>query len=326
MTDETKKKKKKKKKSRKKRRKQFLLGLIFLLGLLVLLYPQFSRWYYRVEANEQVASFEQGVAELSPEEIEERLALARAYNDSLNNVVSEDPYAENRLAQGRAEYARMLEVHEKIGVVEIPKINEKLPIYAGTAEEVLQKGVGHLEGTSLPIGGNSTHAVLTAHSGLPTAKLFTDLEKMEIGDKFYVHNVGGILAYQVDQIKVIEPTDFSDLLIVPGHDYVTLLTCTPLMVNTHRLLVRGHQVEYIPAVDEALIAENAASFMYKYLFFISLALILLLLIVIYYLRKKRKKMEWELKEMKKQEQELTQAKAGKEVPIVEEKSNEEKEE
>ena len=141
----------------------------------------------------------------------------------------------------------MLEVREMIGHIEIPKIGQDLPVYAGTSEEVLQKGVGHLEGTSLPVGGNSTHSVLTAHSGLPEATLFTELRKLEIGDKFYIHNIKEILAYQVDQIKVVEPTDFNDLLIDPGHDYVTLLTCTPLMINTHRLLVRGHRVEYVQA-------------------------------------------------------------------------------
>ncbi|MTV94250.1 class C sortase, partial [Streptococcus pneumoniae] len=101
-------------------------------------------------------------------------------------------------------------------------IDVDLPVYAGTAEEVLQQGAGHLEGTSLPIGGNSTHAVITAHTGLPTAKMFTDLTKLKVGDKFYVHNIKEVMAYQVDQVKVIEPTNFDDLLIVPGHDYVTL--------------------------------------------------------------------------------------------------------
>lgn len=177
---------------------------------------------------------ERGLSELEQEEIDRRLALAHAFNEALNGGANEvtDPYSEEEKQEGVAEYARMLEIHEKMGVVEVPKINEKLPIYAGTAEEILQKGVGHLEGTSLPVDGNSTHSVLIAHSGLSTAKLFTDLEKLEIGDKFYIHHIGGTLAYQVNQIKVIKPTDFSDLLIEPGHDYVTLLTCTPTGINT----------------------------------------------------------------------------------------------
>ena len=278
--------------------------MILLLGVAVLAYPQISRLYYRIEANEQVLDFQKAVDEIDQAEIDKRMDLARAFNISLSgtNKDLKDPYSDTKLEEGKAAYAKMLEVHEKIGVVEVPKINEKLPIYAGTAEEVLQKGVGHLEGTSLPVGGNSTHAVLTAHSGLPTAKLFTDLEKLEIGDKFYVHNIGGTLAYQVDQIKVIEPTNFNDLLIVPGHDYVTLLTCTPTGINTHRLIVRGHQVPYVKAVDEKIIAENKASFTYRYLFYISLVIIAILLMILRSLRKKKKKAEKDYKALKAKEE------------------------
>ena len=144
----------------------------------------------------------------------------------------------------------MLELRTKIGTIEIPSIDVDLPIYAGTNEEILQKGCGHLEGTSLPIGGESSHTVITAHSGLPTARLFTDLEKVEMGDKFYINYIGGVLAYQVDHIDVIDPSDFSQLLVVPGKDYATLLTCTPIMINTHRLIVRGHRVPYVPEEDD----------------------------------------------------------------------------
>ena len=229
------------------------------------------------------------------------MELARLYNDSLINVVSEDPYSENKRAEARARYAYMLEIHEKIGHIQIPKIDIDIPIYAGTSEEVLQIGAGHLEGTSLPIGGNSTHSVITAHSGLPEARLFTDLEKLEIGDKFYVHNISEVLAYQVDSIDVIEPSDFSKLLIVPGHDYVTLLTCTPIMINTHRLLVRGHRVEYVKAVEERIIAENKTSHMYKYLFYLSLVLIIILIVIVIHLRKKRKKAEIKYRELQSKE-------------------------
>lgn len=222
----------------------------------------------------------------------------------MNNVVSEDPYSEEKKKQGRAEYARMLEVHEMIGHVEIPKINQDLPIYAGTAEEVLQKGVGHLEGTSLPIGGNSTHAVLTAHSGLPEATLFTHLNQLEIGDKFYIHNISETIAYQVDQIKVIDPTNFNDLLIDPGHDYVTLLTCTPIMINTHRLIVRGHRVPYVPAVDEELIRTTKANWIFRILFFIALLLIILLIIYLIKLRRDNKKYFKKIEDIKKRQDEI----------------------
>ena len=159
----------------KKIKHNFVFILIFLLGFGVMMYPVISRLYYRVDSANQVKEFDKAVKGLSKEELAKRLALAKGYNDSLNNVVTKDPYDKKNQEEGRKAYARMLEVKEKIGHVEIPKINQDLPIYAGTSEDVLQIGVGHLEGTSLPIGGNNTHAVLTAHSGLPTAKLFTDL-------------------------------------------------------------------------------------------------------------------------------------------------------
>lgn len=284
-------------KKRNRKLKTWILRFIFLLGFLIMLYPLVSRFYYRIEANEQVTDFEEGKRNLSEEEILKRMELALAYNESLNNVVSEDPYAKKRLDSGRAEYARMLEIHERIGHVEIPKINEDLPIYAGTSEEVLQKGVGHLEGTSLPIGGNSTHTVLTAHSGLPEARLFTDLSKLEIGDKFYVHNIQTTLCYQVDQIKVVTPDVIDDLLIVEGHDYTTLLTCTPIMINTHRLLVRGHRVDYVKEVEEEIIVENKKNYVYKNLFYASLVLIFIMLILILKLRKRKKKVERQLREL-----------------------------
>ena len=284
-------------KTQPRRLRKWLPRLLFLIGFFVLSYPIFSQWYYRVESSNQIVDFDSAKDALNLEEIEERMRLARAYNDSLVNVVESDPYIKKEHDSGRKEYARMLEVHEKIGYVEIPVIDCRVPIYAGTAEEVLQKGAGHLEGTSLPIGGNSTHSVITAHTGLPTAKLFTDLNKVKIGDKFYVHNIAEVLAYQVDQILVVPPEDFSELLIVPGHDYCTLLTCTPYMINTHRLLVRGHRIDYVPAVEEGYIVENQASMRYKYLFYGALGVIVLLLLLIRKLRKKRRLAEKRMKEL-----------------------------
>ena len=210
-----------------------------------------SNWYYRIDANNQVADYKEARELLSQEEIDRRIRLAKIYNDSLGNVVLKDPYSEEEKEKAFENYAQMLELRTKIGVVTIPSIDVELPIYAGTNEEILQKGVGHLEGTSLPIGGESTHTVLTAHSGLPSARLFTDLQKVKMGEKFYIDNIAGTLAYQVDHIDIIDPSDFSQLLVVPEKDYATLLTCTPIMINTHRLIVRGHRVPYVPEVDEA---------------------------------------------------------------------------
>ena len=281
-------KKKTKGKKVNKKKSRWLFRLIFLLGFMVMVYPLISRFYYRIESNEQVETFSTGAKKLDTKEIDRRINLAKAFNESLSGKIASDPYSRKQQEEGRKEYARMLEVEEMIGTVDIPKINQKLPIYAGTSEDILQKGVGHLEGTSLPIGGNSSHTVLTAHSGLPEATLFTHLNQLEIGDKFYIENIEGIIAYQVDQIKVIEPSNFEDLMISPGHDYATLLTCTPIMINTHRLIVRGHRVPYVPAVDEELIRESRNNWIFRTLFFAALGLIILLIILILKLRRDNK--------------------------------------
>ena len=236
--------------SKKKKKSNFLFIFIFILGLGILSYPMISNWYYRIESNNQVADYKEARDLLSDEEIQRRLRLAKIYNDNLGNVTPKDPYSEEEKHKAIENYAQMLELRTKIGVISIPSIDVELPIYAGTNEEILQKGAGHLEGTSLPIGGESTHTVITAHSGLPSARLFTDLQKVKMGEKFYIDNIAGTLAYEVDHIDVIDPSDFSQLLVVPEKDYATLLTCTPIMINTHRLIVRGHRVPYVPEVDD----------------------------------------------------------------------------
>ncbi|NLJ94184.1 MAG: class C sortase [Clostridiaceae bacterium] len=278
------------KKTKNKRAQRILIFFVFLIGLAIFSYPLFSRWYYQIDANQEVLDFRTEQSKLDEVEIEERLALAQAYNDSLVNYVAADPYEKERLDQGLAEYARMLELHEKIGIVEIPSISVNLPVYAGTSEIVLQKGVGHLEGTSLPIGGKSSHTVLTAHSGLPEAKLFSELEKMEIGDIFYIHNLGMTLAYEVDNILVIEPSNFEDLLIVQNQDYATLLTCTPIMINSHRLIVRGHRIAFDAGVRDDLIDSSKNELLIRRLLTVALILIVIFLILIYRERKTHKKL------------------------------------
>ena len=273
------------KKTRKRRKKQWPFLVVFILGLLVMSYPLVSRFYYRIESTQQVEYFDIEKKKLTEAEVRKRIELAHAFNKSLNNVISTDPYVKKRMEAGRQEYARMLEINELIGHVEIPKIDTDIPIYAGTVEDVLQKGAGHLEGTSLPVGGSSTHTVITAHSGLPTAKLFTDLSKLRVGDKFFIHNLSRVLAYEVDQIRTVEPSNFSDLLIVPHKDYATLLTCTPIMINTHRLLVRGHRVPYNPHEFDSLNKKNKKIFWLKTIGFV----LLLLLIIRWIYRKIRRK-------------------------------------
>lgn len=223
------------------------IGLIVgvIIGLSFILYPFFSQLFYDKSASSEVTDFQETVKAIDPPELkEENVKLAEAYNEALEpNLRWIDPYSEEEREEGVAVYAEMLKVKEKIGVVHIPKINLSLPLYAGTAEDVLQNGVGHLEGTSLPVGGDNTHSVVTAHRGLPEARLFTDLDKMELGDVFSVETMAGELFYKVDEIIVVEPEETDSVKIIEGEDYLTLLTCTPYMINSQRLLVRGVRTE-----------------------------------------------------------------------------------
>lgn len=275
----------------------WLSRFIFLVGFLVLAFPIVSQIIYYQASHANINAFQRAVTTIDRTEIKRRLELAKAYNASLSGTstqatqpVLKDPYSEEQKKAGRAEYARMLEVREQIGHVMIPKINQDLPIYAGSGEDNLQRGVGHLEGTSLPIGGPSTHAVLTAHRGLPTARLFTDLDKMRRGDRFYIEHLGGKLAYQVDSIKVITPDRLDELYLVPDKDYVTLLTCTPYMINSHRLLVRGLRVPLTSrqAKKESLTAVRSYQY-YRWLVYLAIAvLIILVMIVAKYYQKTNK--------------------------------------
>ncbi|MFM0899283.1 class C sortase [Streptococcus suis] len=268
-----------------KSKQSILLKLLFLFGLIVTLYPWISQFYYRYDSDREIQSFYEQAQQLPSEEVLKRLEHARAYNQTLDPRKLQDPYTEEEQA-GVAEYARMLEVKEKIGFVEIPKINERIPIYAGTTEYVLQKGAGHLEGSSLPVGGESTHTVITAHRGLPNASLFTNLDRLKVGEQFYIHNIAETLAYEVDQILVVEPSDFDPVLVQAGKDYATLLTCTPYMINSHRLLVRGHRVPYEPEVAKE---EKPVFFLDMLTLSYLIALLIILVIVaILYLRRRKK--------------------------------------
>ncbi len=267
-------------------KKNWKIILLFITGFLIASYPIISNWYYTVENNNQIVDFKEAVDEMSQAEIDERIDLARAYNETLDPSKLADPYTD-REKKGVENYARMLEAREKIGYLDVPKINQQIPVYAGTSEDVLQKACGHLEGTSLPIGGKSTHSVITAHRGLPQVKLFRDLDKMEVGDVFYYTNVKETLAYQVDQILVIEPWNFDPVLVVEGKDYMTLLTCTPYMINSHRLLVRGHRIPYVPEEKEE--AEDKAKFNYKDLIVPGFVILLLIIIIFIYIRRRRRR-------------------------------------
>lgn len=220
--------------------------ILFAVGFLVMIYPLISRTYYDYRGNEAVNDYQEELAQVPTAEMQERLQLAYAYNSALLSGEERplgDPFSEEEKAAGVSDYARLLEINEKIGVLTIPRIHTKFPVYAGVSERVLQKGVGHLEGTSLPIGGLNTHSVLTAHRGLPENKLFTDLDKMKLDDVFLIETIAGELAYKVNEIRVIEPTAIEELSIQKDKDLVTLLTCTPYMINSHRLIVVGERTE-----------------------------------------------------------------------------------
>lgn len=216
--------------------------IIFITGLGIASYPFISNMVAQRHASQVVKDYETNVEEMDEEKIDAMKEAAKKYNEQLSNVVSVDDENENN-EQGES-YADLLNIGESLGYITIPKIDVNLPIYNGTSQDVLSKGVGHMEQSSYPLGGESTHCVLTGHRGLPSAVLFTDLDKLEIGDEFYLHVLDEILAYKVDQIKVVEPNESGDLEIIDGKDYCTLVTCTPYAINSHRLLVRGERTEY----------------------------------------------------------------------------------
>ena len=225
-----------------KKLKAIFAIIMFATGVGIAAYPIVSNILYERNATQVVESYDDAVEEMDQEEIDAAKEAARKYNEQLQSAIVQDENGEGD--QAGESYVDLSGVGESIGYITIPKIDLELPIYEGSSADVLQKGIGHMEQSSYPIGGEGTHSVLTGHRGLPDAELFTHLDKMEIGDRFYLHVLDEILAYRVDQIKVVEPNETGDLDIIPGKDYCTLVTCTPYSINTHRLLVRGVRTEY----------------------------------------------------------------------------------
>ena len=272
--------------------RNILAALIFLIGLGVLFYPVGSDLWNQYRQNQLAEDYEQTVRQLTPEDYSKWRNAAKKYNKQLQ-WQAYDAFSGTDLDKDDP-YWSLLNVNNDgvMGYLEIPKISVRLAIYHGTSEKVLEQGVGHLVGTSLPVGGKGTHSVLSAHCGLPTALLFTNLDQMQKGDLFYLHVLGDTLAYEVDQILVVEPDDISALEPVAGKDYVTLLTCTPYGVNTHRLLVRGHRTT-VPdnKQDVTPLDQILASLGWKAKLLIALAAIALLAIVIALVKKRRKKRE-----------------------------------
>lgn len=234
-----------------------LISTLFLAGLSLLLYPYIANQWNNRRQQQLISDYEQAVAEKEAQgaiNYSEERTQALSYNDVLFPSILPDSFAIAEASEDDEEYMSCLNISGDgiMGTVEIPKIRITLPIYHTTDEEVLKMAAGHLEGSSLPVGGESTHAVISAHRGLPSAALFTDLDKMEEGDHFLLHVLDDTLCYEVDQILVVEPEDTQALAVEEGMDLVTLLTCTPYGVNSQRLLVRGHRVIY----DVAEIADE----------------------------------------------------------------------
>lgn len=230
------------------------LVLMFFAGLSLLLYPTVSNYWNSLHQSRAIAAYVEQVAQIDNEAFDQLREQARAYNRTLVGKA----YRYDMTRQEREEYLGLLNVSENgiIGYIEIPDIHCELPIYHGTDADALQIGVGHIEGSSLPVGGESTHCAISGHRGLPSAKLFSDLDKLKVGDRFSLRVLDDTLTYEVDQVHTVLPEEMDELEIVEGEDYCTLVTCTPYGINTHRLLVRGHRVENSTDKEPARVATD----------------------------------------------------------------------
>ncbi len=267
----------------------FLVLMLF-AGLSLLLYPTVSNYWNSLHQSRAIAAYVEQVAQIDNETFDQLREQARAYNRTLVGKA----YRYDMTRQEREEYLGLLNVSENgiIGYIEIPDIHCELPIYHGTDADALQIGVGHIEGSSLPVGGESTHCAISGHRGLPSAKLFSDLDKLTVGDRFILRVLDDTLTYEVDQIHTVLPGEMDELEIVEGEDYCTLVTCTPYGVNTHRLLVRGHRVENSTDEEPARVAtdETRTEPLGKISILLPVLLfaILLMLLLVFLLSKRKK--------------------------------------
>lgn len=277
-----------------------LFGLLFLIGFGILVYPTVADQWNTYRQSRLISSYESTIKDMEPEDFSAEWEKARAFNDTLTrNSIYGDVFGEGDQELEDTEYWQVLNVGGDgvMGYLSIPKINIKLSIYHGTSDEVLQTGIGHLNGTKLPIGGESTHSVLAAHRGLPSARLFTDIDQLKKGDKFYIHVLDETLAYQVDQILDMVDKDDTETLekalqIEEGKDQVTLFTCTPYGVNSHRLLVRGTRVPYegeeeVSSTPVDTMLEAVQNYYMLYLI-LGLSVTLLIILFMRFLMKPRK--------------------------------------
>ncbi len=267
-----------------KRKSTIVIILIFLAGLSLMLYPTVSNWWNSMHQTQAVASYMEQVADMTAEEHDRMYNEAVAYNEKLASQGTHFSLTEEE----QEEYNSILDVTGTgiMGYIDIPKIDVQLPIYHGTDDAVLQIAIGHLAGSSLPVGGDSTHCVVSGHTGLPSALLFTDLNKLVEGDRFTMSVLDRTLTYEVDQIRIVLPDELNDLEIENGRDFCTLVTCTPYGINTHRLLVRGHRVEN--EADEIRVTADAIQVDTR-LVAAALAVILIFMLFLIFLRPDRRR-------------------------------------
>ena len=276
-----------------------LIGLVFLVGLGIFAYPTISDQWNKYHQSKAIASYEEQVDNMSEEDFSAAWAAAEEYNATITqNTFDGDAFSQEEKNLRYTPYWSVLNLSDNglMGYISVPKIKEKLPIYHGTSDGVLQIAAGHLSGTKLPIGGAGTHSVIAAHRGLPSAKLFSDLDKMKVGDKFYIHVLDQTLAYEVDQILPMVAKEDIETLTgamqnVEGQDYVTLFTCTPYGVNSHRFLVRGVRTEYHGEDDEKVSDETMLESIQEYymLYALLAAAILILGFTVFKVVKKKKR-------------------------------------
>ena len=283
--------------------KKILLGLMFLTGFGIMIYPTVSNQWNTYQQNKLITNYQETVTDMEAVDFSAEWSLARKFNDTIEQgALYTDAFGIAETDIEETEYWKVLNVADDgvMGYISIPKINVELGIYHGTEEDVLQTGIGHINGTKLPIGGESNHCVLSGHRGLPSAKLFTDLDQMEEGDVFYLHVLDETLAYQVDQIlDMVDKNDAEALeeamAVVEGEDYVTLFTCTPYGINSHRLLVRGTRIPYD---GEGLSNESASDTMvesiqdyYMIYLILGVAVVALVIVTIKFVLKRKNKKE-----------------------------------
>ncbi|MGL6198870.1 MAG: class C sortase [Lachnospiraceae bacterium] len=267
-----------------------LILLLVLAGILSLAYPYIRFWLADQSQSYMIQKNDESWEALTAEQIKAEWERAQAYNKALSPNAIYDPFSSEQVGMDR-EYLSLLNLNGDgvMGSINIPKIKVELPIFHGTDATALENGVGHMEGSSLPVGGEGTHAVLTGHTGLNTAKLFTNLTLLTIGDEFYIQVLDKVLAYRVDQILVVEPTDMEAILPVQGMDYLTLVTCTPYGVNSHRLLVRGERMDYTTEeIEQRIASTEPVTSRETWLLYVSLGLIILLALMVFIVKRRKR--------------------------------------